>query len=133
MLLTRLENLYGKPTVYSFIGVITLLLALGVYFSFFKNTAVVEEVAKAKKQVSLEEAGLLGNESFALRTVGTVRAVSEARLQTEVSGRVTAVNVAIGDRVSAPGQSLIADQKRIKNSRRLKNSSILNSPGLMVH
>lgn len=122
MLLTRLENLYGKPTVYSFIGVITLLLALGIYFSFFKNTAVVEEVVKAKKQVFLGEAGLLGNENFALRTVGTVRAVSEARLQTEASGRVTAVNVAIGDYVTA-GTVLAS----IENSR--ERATLLQAEG----
>lgn len=117
----RLVNWYGKRVVYGVLGLILILLLTGGYFLFHKTTAV-EVVVPSKKRVEVKEAGALGEESIALKTVGTVRAVSEARLQTESSGRVTAVNVAIGDHVSA-GAVLAS----IENSR--ERASLLQVEG----
>ena len=118
---TRLVNWYGKRVVYGVLGLVLVLLLTGGYFLFHKTTTV-DVVTPSKKRVEVKEAGALGEESVALKTVGTVRAVSEARLQTESSGRVTAVNVAIGDHVSAG--SVLAS---IENSR--ERASLLQAEG----
>ncbi|MBX9906781.1 hypothetical protein K2X96_02690, partial [Patescibacteria group bacterium] len=99
-LLKRLENKYGKRRVYGSLGICTILLILGGYFLFSGGDSATDTVTSSAKQVSVEEAGMLGQEAVSLRTIGTVRAISEARLQTESSGRVTSVAVRIGDSVS---------------------------------
>lgn len=108
----RLIGWYGKRVVYGGIALIAILVVIGGYFLFFKGSATEDTVALNQKRVEVKEASALGEDSIALNTVGTVRAISEARLQTESAGRVTAVNVAIGDTVAA-GTVLAA----IENSR----------------
>lgn len=77
------------------------LIALIVYALFFRgNDSAIPEpiVTDSEVKVALVRNLLSGNSFTA---VGTVSAVSEAKLQTEASGRVTAVTVALGDTVRA--------------------------------
>lgn len=120
-MLTRLIQWYGKRVVYGTTGLVVILLLIGAYFVFHKTTPA-EVVGENTKRVSVKEAGALGEESIALHTVGTVRAVSEARLETESSGRVVSVNAAIGDHVTAG--SILAS---IENSR--ERAALLQAEG----
>ncbi len=118
----RLIGWYGKRVVYGGIALTAILVVVGGYFLFFKGSATEDTVALNKKRVEVKEAGALGEDSIALNTVGTVRAVSEARLQTESAGRVTTVSVAIGDKVSA-GTVLAS----IENAR--ESAALLSAQG----
>ena len=87
------------------------LVALGAYFLFSGKEVVVVQEAPSLPVVTVRSVKeLSSNNTFS--SVGTVAAISEARLQAEAGGRVTAVTVSIGDRVGA-GQVLAS----IENSR----------------
>lgn len=101
ILIDRLVKWYGKRTVYGALALIALLLVTGGYFLFSGGGEAPENASASTKQVTVAPAGALLSEGAGIRTVGTVRAVSEARLQTENAGRVTAVNAEIGDTVGA--------------------------------
>lgn len=122
MVFSQLERWYGKRVVYGVAGLLVVLVAVAVYFTLFRKGEEAETEVAAKKQVTVRKAGDLESENASLPSVGTVRAVSEARLETEASGRVTAVNVAIGDRVSA-GTVLAS----IENSR--ERAALLQAEG----
>lgn len=121
MIFTKLITWYGKRTVYTALACILVLLGMGAYFAF-RTSAPETTTPLIKKRVVVQEAGLLGAESIGLKTVGTVRAVSEARLQTEAAGRITSVRVSIGDRVTAG--TILAT---IENSR--ESASLLQAQG----
>jgi RND family efflux transporter MFP subunit len=99
-MLNRLYNWYGKRAVRAVLGVIGVLALIGAYMALRGGDDVAPEEAQklpvvtVQSVISLEETG-----SFTV--VGTVRAVSEAKLQAEAGGRITAVNAQIGDQVSA--------------------------------
>ncbi len=121
ILIDRLTRWYGKRVVYGALALIVVLLILGGYFLLSGGDSPLTD-APAQKKVTVAPAGALLSEGAGIRTVGTVRAVSEARLQTESAGRVTAVNVAIGDRVGA-GAVLAS----LENSR--ERASLLQAEG----
>lgn len=120
-LFKRLISWYGKPVVFGTLGVAVALLGTGIFFIVSKDTAT-DALPTPKKQVSVRPAGELAQGTTFLKTIGTVRAVSEARLETEASGRVTAVNVALGDTVGA-GAVLAS----IENSR--ERAALLQAEG----
>lgn len=79
----------------------TALAGLVLYSVFFAVRAPIEEVAEEKVAVvKLASVRSLATGST-FTAVGSVSAVSEARLQTESGGRITAVTVSLGDRVAA--------------------------------
>lgn len=96
----RLVKWYGKRAVYGVLAVILVLLAIGVFF-LVRGGSAPQTPDAATKRVEVAPAGALESAYAGIRTVGTVRSVSEARLQTERGGRVTSVKVSIGDTVSA--------------------------------
>ncbi len=96
----RLESWYGRRVIIGVVLATLLLVTLGFYLGTRASVAVDTPETKAK-EVRVARAGSLLNNAAVLRTVGTVRAVSEARLETESAGRVTAVNVKINDFVQA--------------------------------
>lgn len=122
ILIDRLTRWYGKRVVYGALAVILVLLVLGGYFLLRGGEAAPLEEGSAQKKVTVAAAGSLLSEGSGIRTVGTVRAVSEARLQTESAGRVTAVNAEIGDQV-APGTVLAS----LENSR--ERAALLQAEG----
>ncbi len=79
-------------------GLALALLALIVVLG--GGDTAPEEVTPSLPAVTLETVGNFGSQST-FSVVGTVRAVSEAKLQAEAGGRITAVNAKIGDRVYA--------------------------------
>lgn len=84
----------------SLIAVISLFIVFIGFKMFAGKAPETEEVATQPTQVEVLSVAELGaNASF--DTVGKVEAVSEANLQAEAGGRVTAVNVKVGDAVSA--------------------------------
>ncbi len=100
-MLQRLYGWYGKRTVKSVALIVVVLLITGVVVKSQFNPRVEEVETPTKVPVvSLGRVDtIVGASSF--RVVGTVRSVSEARLETESGGRITAVNVKLGDRVAA--------------------------------
>lgn len=89
------------------IGRKRLLTALAIIFIVFIGYKMfsggapeVEEVTAPVTEVTVLSVDELGA-SASFDTVGKVEAVSEANLQTEAGGRITAVNVKVGDAVSA--------------------------------
>lgn len=82
------------------LGGVVLIVVIA---SRFLVTEVIEETPDTNPQppaVSLVTAAAVAD-SQSNSYIGTVRAISEAEIQTEVSGRVTAVNVRPGDTVTA--------------------------------
>ncbi len=78
-----------------------LIIVLGILVVVLGgNDANTEMVTPSLPAVTLETVGNFGSKST-FSVVGTVRAVSEAKLQAEAGGRITAVNAKIGDRVYA--------------------------------
>lgn len=78
-----------------------LVVVLGVIFVITqKNNTESTLTEPPLPVVTLEKVENFKNKST-FSVVGTVRAVSEAKLQAEAGGRITQVNVNIGDRVSA--------------------------------
>jgi len=110
-LYNRLVLWYGKRVVYGTLALVFILAGIGIFF-LASQDATTETPATTKKQVSILEAGQLASDTTLLKTIGTVRAVSEARLETEASGRVTSVTVTLGDTIAAG--TVIAS---IENSR----------------
>lgn len=101
ILIDRLTRWYGKRTVYGALAVVVILLIAGGYFLFAGGGNAPLATEEATKEVTVAPAGELLSEGSGIRTVGTIRAISEARLQTESAGRVTSVNAEIGDTVGA--------------------------------
>jgi RND family efflux transporter MFP subunit len=98
-MLNRLYTWYGKRVVFSVAIIIVLLIGVGIFFLVTKTTPSIPEVAKLTSVTVKEVKDLTSTYNFS--TIGTVEAVSEANLQTESSGRITSVNVEIGQQVAA--------------------------------
>jgi RND family efflux transporter MFP subunit len=99
--LNRLYTWYGKRTVLISVAIIAALLIAGFIINFFaSNKQVAEEATEKLSVVTLSRVDALSGKSL-FTVVGEVKAVSEARLQTETGGRITRVNVALGDLVQA--------------------------------
>lgn len=99
-MLDRLFVRFGKRRVIGTTVGILVVGALGLYFILTKNSAPADTTAPSLPSVSVMSVRDLAT-SNTITAVGTVTAISEARLQTEAGGRVTAVNVKIGDTVRA--------------------------------
>jgi RND family efflux transporter MFP subunit len=76
------------------------LLVVFIASKILGSDAVVPEVQVIKTEVEVRSVAELGA-SASFDTVGKVEAVSEANLQAEAGGRITAVNVKVGDSVGA--------------------------------
>lgn len=102
IILNRLYSWYGKRAVRTAIAAIIALIVIGMVVKSTQNNEEVAPTTATKnvKSVSVVRVGDITNES-AFRVVGTVEAVSEATLQVESSGRITAVNAKLGDYVTA--------------------------------
>jgi multidrug efflux pump subunit AcrA (membrane-fusion protein) len=98
-MLERLYSWYGKKVVLTVLIAIIGLFIVGIYL-YATKTITPEETVTAKAEVKTQKVRDIGaTNSFS--SVGTVQAVSEARLQTEAGGRVTSVNTEIGKSVRA--------------------------------
>ncbi len=99
-MLDRLYGWYGKRVVWGVLVTLVLLVGAGFYMSskLAKPDSVLGEDKKLPS-VTIRSVKSLGSES-SFSVVGTVRAVSEAKLQTEAGGRITSVTVNIGDHVA---------------------------------
>lgn len=97
-MLDRLYAWYGKRTVIAVASLIALLLVAGIFLYISKSATEEAPAEERLPLVTLRSVNELGGESL-FNVTGTVRAVSEAQLQTEASGRITSVNVALGDTV----------------------------------
>lgn len=122
-ILTRLYTWYGKRVVLGVLGALALLIIAGVALQVFRKDAAVAPLStNDAKSVTVARVGdMAAGSSF--RVVGTVEAVSEAKLQTEASGRITNVAVKLGDWVAAG--TVIAS---IENSR--ERASLLQAEGM---
>ncbi len=98
-MINRLYSRYGKRVVRGVFGGLVVLVAIGVYFAVRGSVVTAPEESKKIPAVTIQSIENL-EETSTFSVVGTVRAVSEAKLQAEAGGRITAVNVKIGDRVS---------------------------------
>jgi RND family efflux transporter MFP subunit len=99
-MLERLFLWYGKKVVLSVFIIAVILVATALYFTFFAGTGEVVEIETKQASVIVKKVSDI-NFTSDFSTVGQVQAVSEAKLQTEAGGRITAVNTEIGARVSA--------------------------------
>src|SRR5690606_37802845 len=108
-LYTILAKRFGKRTIRIFLGgILIVAVALFLFGGDTEPTPTTDEWKVVRTAMVAELAATANGFS----TIGTVRAVSEARLQTESAGRVSAVHVSIGDRVAAG--TVLA---RIENTR----------------
>lgn len=99
-ILDRLYGWYGKRVVQGVLGLIVVLIIIGIVVASTRNNAGTEVEEAQKPVVEVRSVSELQSQS-SFTVVGTVSAVSEARLQTEAGGHITAVNVGLGDRVAA--------------------------------
>jgi len=101
-ILNKLYSWYGKKTVFLFLAAIVALLVIGVIFAFSSNGDQSEAAPQSDSlsRVKLGSISQLQSQSL-FRVIGEVKAVSEARLQAESSGRITSVNANLGDTVQA--------------------------------
>lgn len=112
---------FGKKKTQRALVIAIVVIILGSYFFATRADAPQVTVEETKKIVTTQKAGALsGVQSFT--AVGSVTAVSEARLVTERSGRVTAVYVGIGDTV--PAGKILAE---LENSS--ERASLLQAQG----
>ncbi len=99
-MLNRLYSWYGKRVVIGVLSVLVLLVVVALYFVLSGSDENQSETAEILPMVTLQSVSSFSS-SGGFSVVGTVRAISEATLQAEAGGRITSVNVKIGDRVSA--------------------------------
>jgi len=95
----KLDKWYGKKVVR---GVAVLVAALAAYLLFFTGTQTVEDTEVAAKLPTVtvaSAANTSGDSTFT--AVGTLAAVSEAKLQTETGGRIVGVYTELGATVRA--------------------------------
>ncbi len=102
-----------KVSVTAIVAVIAVIA-----YAVLKPDAAVEETAAVTPAVTVKS---VGDIDFAntFEVVGTVQAISEARLQAEAAGRITAVNVEIGDKVGA-GQVIATIENRTESASLLQ-------------
>jgi RND family efflux transporter MFP subunit len=99
-MLEKLYSWYGKRNVIAVLSVIGLLAAVAVFLTFSNSNDESQQEVSAKEKVTVSSVRNINIKSD-FTSVGTVEAISEAKLQTESSGRVTRVNTEIGKNVSA--------------------------------
>jgi len=118
----QLYERFGKKKVHGalILGALLIISVLGTLI--FQNGSPELPERTNGRVVLVQTVAELASSGSIINTVGTVRAISEARLETESSGRVTAVNVGIGDRVAA-GTVIAA----IENAR--EHASLLQAEG----
>jgi len=98
IMLTKLYAWYGRKTVWAVAGSVVVLLVAGLAFKFSGEAEeAAGEVLTVVEVASVAELG--GASSVTL--LGTVRSVSEANIETESAGRITSVQVALGDSIRA--------------------------------
>ena len=120
-MLTKLYSWYGKKMVWGIFAGIVLLIVAGVTIASYGGDSAIEEQQKTKI-VRVGQAGTLSLANSAVSVIGTVTAIDEAEIKSEVSGQITSVPVSIGDRVSA-GAVLAT----FENSR--ERASVLQAEG----
>ena len=100
-MLNRLYGRYGVSVVRKTIAGVLILLACIIFF-IIRGNGNSETPSEERKipAVTMSAVRDLGNTSV-FSIVGTVSAVSEARLQAEASGRITSVSAELGDTVYA--------------------------------
>lgn len=99
--LNRLYRWYGKHVVLGVAASILILSVVALAIIFGSGASEVTTIDEdTKPQVTVSSIRALGSTS-GFTVVGTVNAVREAQLQAESSGRITSVNVELGDTVRA--------------------------------
>lgn len=119
-MLHRLYSWYGKSTVITFAVVLAILLVAGIFFSRSQGAVEIVEEIQLRSVTTATVAELSGSNFVDL--IGSVEAIDRANIESEISGRVTAVPVALGDRVVS-GQVLA----QIENAT--EQASLLLSEG----
>ncbi len=99
-MIQKLYSWYGKRTVQAVAGVIMALALVGIYLVISGGSKEAEPVVNEKPTVEVKAVANMSS-AATVSAVGVVQAVSEARLRAEAGGRVTSVNVEIGDAVRA--------------------------------
>lgn len=121
-ILNRLYGWYGKRMVLTAATLIVVLIVTGIVVQFILNKSNQNVSAEADLPLVKVQniAALNGDATF--RVTGSISAISEARLQTEAGGRITGVNVELGEAVQAG--TIIAT---IENSA--QNAALLQAEG----
>lgn len=99
-MLHRLYTRYGESFVRKALAGLTLIIILGIYVVVREPETPTKTDTNKLPTVTLTAVRDFGNES-SFSVVGTVRAISEAKLQAEAGGRITSVPVRLGDTVYA--------------------------------
>lgn len=120
-MLNRLYSWYGKRVVWGAGALVALLVVIGIILSFGGDSDAEELGNAGLKQVRVAPAGMLDG-TRELEFIGSVEAINEAMLESEVSGQITSVNVSLGSAV-APGQ-IIA---QVENAS--ERASVLQAEG----
>ncbi|MEM9336268.1 MAG: HlyD family efflux transporter periplasmic adaptor subunit [Patescibacteria group bacterium] len=118
--ITRLYEWYGKRTVRIIGLIVIVLLVVGLIISS-RGSTVAEEVAEQLPTVNVAPAASQTT-AASVELIGTVKAVSQAQIETEVGGRIVSVNVDLGDTVAA-GQ-ILAQQENAS-----ERASVLQAEG----
>jgi RND family efflux transporter MFP subunit len=118
IMLTYIRTHWKKVAIALSVIVIVLLIT-------GKSSVPVATETMQKPEVTVASVSEL-QKSNTFSVVGTVSAVSEAKLETEAGGRVTAVNVAIGDRVSA-GSVLASIENSAESAQLLQAEGMYES------
>lgn len=118
-MLNRLYGWYGKRVVRGVLGVLVILLVAGIVTSKSRSEVATTGVEEAQKPTVVVRAVSDLQSQSGFSVVGTVRAVSEARLETEANGRVTSVFVKTGDSV-APGTILATFENSAEQAQLLQ-------------
>jgi multidrug resistance efflux pump len=88
----------GRKSVRGAVVVVILVIAI-IIFTSGNNEEVVETAAKNTEVAVITPVQYVGEQSLSL--IGNVRAFSEVRVTSEKAGRVTGVNVSLGEQVAA--------------------------------
>ena len=121
-MLNRLYGWYGKRVVQGGIILVILLVLVGIFVTLSGSDEVTEVgdiQLRVVKTASVQE--LLGGTS--INTIGTVEAIDQASIESEVSGRIVSVSVQLGDSISAG--TVIA---QIENDR--ERAAVLQAEGV---
>lgn len=97
-MISKLYAWYGRKTVWGATLIIVALVVTGAVITWTGSEETTSEAMLPTVQTATV-ASLSGQEELSL--IGTVRAVSEAQIQSETAGRVTAVPVQLGETVAA--------------------------------
>lgn len=99
-MLNRLYGWYGVRVVRSIAAVIVVLVMVGIVLGMHDENVSLEKESVKQTLVTISRVDALTQKSE-FTVVGAVAAIDEVRLQAETGGRVTSVNVALGDVVDA--------------------------------